>query len=267
MSVVTSEMHARVIHFSKLISSGLGLSNTLHCGGKNCNILILLPQENNTSPKAQTNCGSKLQSYFKCLECGRCFNKARGLKRHMYTHKSKQTHSIQQKPTSTTEIRQSQHATSTHCSGLTNHKSIHTKEKQYQCPTCMAQFAQSGSLKVHMRIHTGEKPFSCDVCDAQFNQSGNLIAHKRVHTGEKPFKCENCHARFAHASGLRQHKRTHTGEKPYWCKTCGATFTQSSSLRVHEQSHEGNVFQCKECNAQYNHKGSLKVHILRSHRK
>ncbi|KAM4641943.1 zinc finger protein 92-like [Discoglossus pictus] len=69
------------------------------------------------------------QKLFACSECGKCFNQATNLNRHMRTH---------------------------------------TGEKPFACSECGKCFNQAANLNQHMRTHTEEKPFACSECGKCF---------------------------------------------------------------------------------------------------
>ncbi|TRZ00382.1 hypothetical protein DNTS_004384 [Danionella cerebrum] len=86
---------------------------------------------------------------------------------------------------------------STHC--LSSHK-------QYVCPCCGKQFAQSKTLNRHMKVHRDSSRLpSCPLCHKTFTQKTTMYDHMNVHSGERPYICAYCPFRFAHRSALRRH--------------------------------------------------------------
>jgi uncharacterized Zn-finger protein len=110
---------------------------------------------------------------FKCSEsdCGKVFEDATALKKHLATH----------------------------------------GEKQFTCPDCGKKFLDNSKLKRHSLVHTGEKPFKCEYCSKCFSLDFNLRTHLRIHTGEKPYICSypGCLKRFSQSSNLSAHEKSH----------------------------------------------------------
>ena len=106
---------------------------------------------------------------------------------------------------------------------------MRTGEKPSRCDSCVAHFAQSGSLK---------KPSRCDSCVAHFAQSGSL---------KKPSKCDSCVAHFAQSGSLK---------KPSRCDSCVAHFAQSGSLKKPVCIH---TEECNTCGNQFDRLVALVV--------
>lgn len=49
-----------------------------------------------------------------------------------------------------------------------------------------------GWLTQHQSIHSGEKPFECNTHGKSFRLSSDLKVYERIHTGEKPDEYEDC---------------------------------------------------------------------------
>ncbi|KAL7732220.1 hypothetical protein ACLKA6_018459 [Drosophila palustris] len=86
---------------------------------------------------------AKNEGQHKCPECGKNFNKKKGIKRHI--------------------------------------KTVHDKVKDFACRFCPKRFSKSNHLRHHEYTHTGEKPYECIVCNKTFRHDATLRKHMKSH--------------------------------------------------------------------------------------
>ncbi|XP_037051509.1 zinc finger protein 271-like [Bradysia coprophila] len=115
-----------------------------------------------------------------------------------------------------------------------HHKTVHLKEKNYQCPTCEKRYDSSYRLRIHQNAHAGIRLFGCSLCPQSFITSSALSRHKKtVHKQGELYECNVCFRKFNVAYNMRAHMVTHTGIKPHICQYCKADFHRKHKLVSH----------------------------------
>lgn len=115
-----------------------------------------------------------------------------------------------------------------------HHKTVHLKEKNYQCPTCEKRYDSSYRLRIHQNSHQNIRQFPCPLCPLKFLTSSALSRHKQtVHKQGKLHECNVCFRKFNVAYNMRAHMVTHTGVRPHNCQYCKADFQRKHKLVTH----------------------------------
>uniref|UniRef100_A0A8C9WB78 Zinc finger and BTB domain containing 12, tandem duplicate 1 n=1 Tax=Scleropages formosus TaxID=113540 RepID=A0A8C9WB78_SCLFO len=71
-----------------------------------------------------------------------------------------------------------------HASNLNRHMSIHRGTKSHACHLCHKTFTQKSTLRDHMNLHSGERPHRCSYCHVRFAHKPALRRHLREQHGK-----------------------------------------------------------------------------------
>lgn len=118
---------------------------------------------------------------------------------------------------------------------LTKHyRTVHLKEKNYQCSACEKRYDSSYRLRIHQNSHDGIRQFNCKLCSRNFLSSSSLARHRRtVHSQGEEYSCPICLRKFNIAYNMRIHMHTHSGIRPHICGHCNAGFHRKIKLQLH----------------------------------
>lgn len=123
-----------------------------------------------------------------------------------------------------------------------HHKTVHLKEKNYQCSTCEKRYDSSYRLRIHENSHKGIRLFGCPLCSQRFITTSALSRHKKtVHKQGELYECNVCFRKFNVAYNMRAHMVTHTGIRPHNCQYCKADFQRKHKLVAHVKEVHGLV--------------------------
>ena len=129
-----------------------------------------------------------------CGICGRVFELATSLNRHMYSHDK-------------------MHYKCEKCefmchfeSELLTHNIVHQKTPTHKCmvANCDRWFKRKWELTNHVRTHN-DVMLKCDSCNFMTKLKKQLKEHKKKHDEDLPYECKLCHEKFQYRSGRKRH--------------------------------------------------------------
>jgi len=121
---------------------------------------------------------------------------------------------------------------------LAKHKQrIH--RKLWGCDICGKSFNRSAKLEIHRSVHTREKRYQCNVCEYRCNDPSNLDRHKRTNHSqiENTLICDICELRFRDTDDLERHI-LESGPLVYSCDKCKFQSHFEVGLSRHEKIHK-----------------------------
>ncbi|XP_055681804.1 zinc finger protein ZFP2-like [Lutzomyia longipalpis] len=203
---------------------------------------------------------------FECAQCKQRFASESNLLRHQIVHSnliSETTTVVNEKPKSfqcfqCDRVFMKQESLASH---MKTHKET-MQQIEFKCEYCEKTFTKMNFLTRHIKSHEECKSHKCNICGKTFALGGLLIDHINRHKGLKPHVCEICNKRFQQSCTLKDHMRIHSGDTPYLCSECGKAFNNGSNLRQHLIRHSGvKPFACTQCPSRFSCKGGLKSHL------
>ena len=100
-----------------------------------------------------------------------------------------------------------------------------------------SSISEENGMTQHLTMHSEGKSYNCSQCDFTSALAVALRKHYKIHSWEKPHKCSQCDYASAHADNLRIHLKRHSGEKSHKCNLCNYASVQASNLRTHLKAH------------------------------
>ncbi|XP_043496878.1 zinc finger protein 2 homolog isoform X2 [Polistes fuscatus] len=192
---------------------------------------------------------------FGCEKCGKRYNAAIQLEKHLKTHSS--VHSFQHKDIHCS-VREKDFKSEAR---LQTHMLTHNKDNLVICKICCAYFSSEMALERHIKnIHTDQHV--CRTCNKSLKSRKTLLNHKNVHSPAK-YKCHLCSKVYKSRNILNDHILKHKGIRKYKCEICSKSFAQKSHLDTHKAVHSNIKYHCPGCNNSFNRRDNMKVHTKR----
>ena len=241
------------------------------------------------------------ETHFQCSYCGRVFNRAAGLRKHILRHV--EPSQFQQPSVSCKLCGQRflwkkslvRHLRIAHPPSVARHIPVVTSaSRNNQSDSAVANSASAEGDATNLDSsreddHSGDQFGSSGTCDHRHIQEDDIttpsadeVPSSKNHKVVVP--CPECGSAFFWRSNVLRHIREqHQGkktssrgrssdEKHLQCNKCGRRFSRLSYLRVHLQAHEnveksGGVrsesFLCSQCGQKMNNARLLQIHMLR----
>ncbi|KAH7704043.1 Protein kinase, partial [Aphelenchoides avenae] len=201
---------------------------------------------------------AKVPTLFKCVKCGKEYNKRSSWQSHMETHGDKlhECDQCEKKFKSRAALRYHK---------LTSHVTV----GQFECDECGKLYPHKTSLSNHKRDIHAEEPCECVVCGTSFRNPSKLAQHKlRMHP-KAEHQCEYCGKIFGWAGDLRRHVTLHNAhpKAKHRCEHCGKIFERASVLRKHVVTHDEKreEYRCDQCPRTFKSRKGRETHVKTEH--
>ncbi len=126
-------------------------------------------------------------------------------------------------------------------SGYKQHQSKHIVggqpyiKREVACQSCGKKFRSQSDLRIHSVVHTKDKNFVCDICNAQFTQKASLKDHYNMHL--KKFQCTLCKKAFGRQRYLDSHVKGCGQPSKTAATTTVNAILQEAKLALVEENH------------------------------
>ncbi|KAL0850142.1 hypothetical protein ABMA28_012019, partial [Loxostege sticticalis] len=156
---------------------------------------------------------------------------------------------------------------------------VHSKDPEFRCEYCPAQFTAISKLTRHVRTHAGERSYPCKYCKKTFIKSHHYTRHLRLkhrasgrQTGRAQaesnteiYRCEQCSEPFESQDELIYHSAIHATQN-LTCPLCQEKFDDVDAVTAHIKSHvNGMEFMCDLCELVFTSKEKLDKHLNAAH--
>ena len=112
-------------------------------------------------------------------------------------------------------------------------KTVHHKERAFQCNICRKSFSEKRSVTVHISaVHENIKAGECPVCERKFSDKGRLSDHiKFIHLGIRRHQYPECNMKFSRNETLVTHvNKVHHKLRSFECTVCFKKLASKMSL-------------------------------------
>lgn len=198
---------------------------------------------------------------FECYICRKPSSSEMRLRQHLYTHNQSKKFLCAQCGYTT----HNSHLYQTHM--LRKDHNPAQDNKQFKCDVCGKAFGAKKILANHKTVHTRERLFQCSICDMRFLTKSNLFIHNYTH-GERKYACTYCDKKFRSPVVLKKHIRTHANvvaddpvERPYQCDLCGKRFKHRKDVKEHADVHQPPKHECSYCGIKVRRMHNLRAHM------
>jgi Zinc-finger associated domain (zf-AD)/Zinc finger, C2H2 type len=287
-----SEMESKMKE-TEQINASLNLQAVASTSSSDCASILELITKNQSKPRQRIQLDSSQTSICICDKCNIMFSSGALLEQHradhvtfqcqicaanfntpliLASHLKRNVHKIAAQDTKWT-CAECFLVSKDKGSMLEHVRSVHTKERPFECSLCDRKFAVKRALTLHVREHKQDWSHVCNYCGKGFLIKEYCEIHiRRYHTNEKPFECDRCDAKYPSKLQLSEHKISkHEGGRPeqiFSCHVCGKKFKGTTSYKYHVRTHElplesRKKFKCGDCNAAFIRKPALIKHMKR----
>ena len=111
----------------------------------------------------------------------------------------------------------------------------------------------------HFTINTKSRKYECDFCDYKPTTSGNLTKHINIVHARMLEQCSQCPYEGSKQQLKKHNEKVHNAKFP--CTLCDFSATTAGNLRKHiEEKHNGTKFPCDKCSYKASTPGHLEFH-------
>ncbi|KAH7721455.1 Protein kinase [Aphelenchoides avenae] len=197
---------------------------------------------------------AKVPTLFKCVKCGKEYNKRSSLREHMETHNGK-LH----------ECNQCEKKYKWRAALRTHKRTAHAEAGRFECDKCDKICPHKRALDDHKRKCHSDRKFECPVCGKPICP-GNESRHMETHSGQA-CECDVCGTMHRNPPALAQHKRREHSKAKHRGEYYGKTFGRASILRkhvaVHDEEHEEH--RCGRCSRTFKSRSGRDRHLRTEH--